>query len=590
MLELTDLKPGDTLGRYEILMPVAHGGMAAVWAARMVGSRGFQKIVAVKTMLPTISDDPDFETMFLDEARLASRIHHPHVVEIVDLGDEHGWLYIVMEWVDGETIFTLNKRAKAKGGIPLPLLLRIMSSSCAGLHAAHELRDEKSGKLLDLVHRDISPQNIMISTTGIVKIVDFGVAKAAGRLHNTVIKGLMKGKVHYGSPEQISGEKLDRRSDIFSLGMLMYLMLSGLHPFRGDTDTKTMENICKRAPVPLRELVPGLRADVEAVVMRALEKDPERRWPDCAAMQRALDQALSGLGTAVTDGDVASFMKSVLGDVSAERRAKLATAIEQADNVAPAPPTDTPASRRAGRGGPTGLPATFKGIIPVSLDDEAHPPRSAPRSTSTPRPNAGPPKSIPPKSIPPKSMGGPKTVPPTVGGPLRPSASQAASATPEDAQPVLFASTRAQGSSSRAPYVVLGALALLGGAAFGVRSGSLPWLADALPEPLRAMLAPPAGTTAPSRSASTAPSAATTASAAASAQLSAATDAPDAAVTDAAIADAADSDAAIADAAVPDASISDAAPDAIAPAATSTAWPAAPGGPLKQKQPDSPYE
>src|SRR5262249_34880525 len=136
-------------------MPVAQGGMAAVWAARLRGPGGFQKVVAIKTMLPELSDDPDFEAMFLDEARLAARIRHPHVAEIIDLGEEEGWLYLVMEWVNGETIFTLNKQARQKGGIPLPLLLRLLSNVCAGLHSAHELRDE-NGRTLDLVHRDAS--------------------------------------------------------------------------------------------------------------------------------------------------------------------------------------------------------------------------------------------------------------------------------------------------------------------------------------------------------------------------------------------------------------------------------------------------
>jgi serine/threonine-protein kinase len=467
VLSLTDLKPGDTLGRYEILMPVAHGGMAAVWAARMVGSRGFQKLVAVKTMLPSLSDDPDFETMFLDEARLASRIHHPHVVEIIDLGDEHGWLYLVMEWVDGETIFTLNKRAKAKGGIPLPLLLRITSSACAGLHAAHELRDEKTGRLLDLVHRDISPQNVMISSNGIVKIVDFGVAKAAGRVHNTVVKGMMKGKVPYGSPEQLSGAKVDRRSDIFSLGILMYVMLSGLHPFRGESDQKTMENICHRKPVPLAELVPGVPADVEAIVTRALEKDPDGRFPDCSAMQRAIDAALSALGETVTDGDVAAFVKSVVGDLSDDRRAKLATAIEQADNAAGTTGRDGPASRhgdgaRSVRSGGTGLPATFKGIIPVSLDD---PPPLPKQQSSAPKPKPKPaPASTPTPS--------PASSPAPVAPPVR-------------------------ARRSVVPHILLGLIIVVSMLAIGVRLGMLPWVADRLPLPVRNLILPRASSVAP---------------------------------------------------------------------------------------------
>ncbi|WP_437682801.1 serine/threonine protein kinase [Sorangium sp. So ce131] len=388
---LSELKPGDTLGRYEILMPVARGGMAAVWAARLVGSRGFQKIVAVKTMLPEFGDDPAFEAMFLDEARLASRIRHPHAVEIVELGDENGLLYIVMEWVDGDTISTLNKQVKSSGGVPLPILLRIASSICAGLHAAHELRDDE-GKLVDLVHRDISPQNVMVSFDGIVKIVDFGVAKATGRLHETRVAGQLKGKIPYLSPEQLTSGKVDRRSDIFSLGVLLYTTLSGYHPFRGKTDAKTMENILRYAPVPLRELVPDVPFDLALAIERALAKDPADRWNDCASFQRTLDQIAISLGTPVTDGDVGRFVRDTLGSIVEERRKKLAAAIQVADSRHSARPPVGAGAGAAGaqrgdrRGkqapaapaGSTPLPATFAGILPVALDDA--PPKSAARS------------------------------------------------------------------------------------------------------------------------------------------------------------------------------------------------------------------
>ncbi|MGK4004999.1 serine/threonine-protein kinase [Sorangium sp. So ce1036] len=399
---LSDLKPGDTLGRYEILMPVARGGMAAVWAARLVGSRGFQKIVAIKTMLPDLGDDPAFEAMFLDEARLASRIRHPHAVEIVELGDENGVLYIVMEWVDGDTISTLNKQVRSTGGIPLPILLRIASSICAGLHAAHELRDDQ-GRLVDLVHRDISPQNVMVSFDGIVKIVDFGVAKATGRLHETRVVGQLKGKIPYLSPEQLTSGKVDRRSDIFSLGVLLYTTLSGYHPFRGRTDAKTMENILKFAPVPLRELVPDVPFDLAVAIERALAKDPADRWNDCASFQRTLDQIAISLGTPVTDGDVGRFIRDTLGGIVDERRRKLAAAIQLADGrmssrVEPRAAASQRGDRRGRHAHPgsTPLPATFAGILPVALDDP--PPRSAAAAPPSSR-RAAPITSAPPALV-----------------------------------------------------------------------------------------------------------------------------------------------------------------------------------------------
>jgi serine/threonine protein kinase len=327
---LDKLKPGSTLGRYEILLRVAQGGMASVWAARLQGSRGFQKIVAVKTMLPDVSDDPDFESMFLDEARVAARIRHPNVVEIFDLGEQDEILYIVMDWVEGETLSAVLKAAKSLGGIPHAIVLRLASQICAGLHAAHELRDD-SGALVDLVHRDISPANILVSTSGFAKIADFGVAKSRGRLYVTRTEGLVKGKTPYLSPEQLGGLPLDRRSDLFSLGVLLYLMVTGLHPFRGDTEFKTVENIALKEPIPPHEVIPTVNADFEKLILKTLEKDRNKRFATAAEMQRALDQIASQLGDPMTDEDVASFVRKVIGESSAKRAAELRAAIATAD-------------------------------------------------------------------------------------------------------------------------------------------------------------------------------------------------------------------------------------------------------------------
>ena len=188
MKTLGDIQPGQTVGRYEFLVPIAQGGMAAVWAARLKGTRGFSKTVAVKTMLPSISDDPRFEQMFLDEARIASRIRHPNVAEILDLGEQDEVLYLVMEWVDGEALSALRNEARRRGGFPLPNALRIVADACAGLHAAHELEDD-DGRPLGLVHRDISPQNVLVGYDGVVRLVDFGVAKAAGRSSESTSAG-----------------------------------------------------------------------------------------------------------------------------------------------------------------------------------------------------------------------------------------------------------------------------------------------------------------------------------------------------------------------------------------------------------------
>jgi serine/threonine protein kinase len=322
--------PGSTLGRYEILMPVARGGMASVWAAKLPGSRGFQKIFAIKTMLPDVSDDPEFESMFLDEGRVAARIRHPNVVEIIDLGESADVLYLVMEWVEGENLGALVKAARALGGVPMPIILRIASQICAGLHAAHELRDD-DGNLLELVHRDVSPANVLVSSSGFVKIVDFGIAKSKGRLHVTRVGGMVKGKTPYLSPEQLGQQPVDRRSDIFSLGVMLYVLATGLHPFRGDTDGKTIENIALREPVPLRALQSDIPTEFEAIVLKALAKDPKDRFSTAGELQRAIDQLTGTLGMSTTEEDVAAFVRKALHDTLTKRAQDLRAAIEGAD-------------------------------------------------------------------------------------------------------------------------------------------------------------------------------------------------------------------------------------------------------------------
>src|SRR6185369_4208853 len=223
-------------------MPIAAGGMAMVWAARLKGTRGFQKIVAVKTMLPKLSEDDQFEKMFLDEASLASRVRHPNAVEILDLGEQDGVLFLAMEWIDGIPLNQLMKAAKRKTGVPTTVATRIVIQACAGLHAAHELTDAK-GKLIGLVHRDISPQNILVTFDGVAKVVDFGVAKATALGEGTTREGQLKGKIGYVAPEQERGEPIDRRADVFAMGIVLYTLTTGKHPFRKDSDTATLFSI-----------------------------------------------------------------------------------------------------------------------------------------------------------------------------------------------------------------------------------------------------------------------------------------------------------------------------------------------------------
>ena len=323
------------LGRYELLLPIAAGGMAMVWAARVKGTRGFQKIVAVKTMLSNLTEDEQFEKMFLDEASLASQIRHPNVVEISDLGEQEGVLYLAMEWIDGVPLNQLMKASKAAGGIPLPVAVRIVMNACAGLHAAHELKDSK-GRLVGLVHRDISPQNILVTYDGVSKVVDFGVAKATAMGGGATVAGQLKGKVSYMAPEQVRGEPIDRRIDVFAMGIVLYALTTGKHPFRRESEAATMYTIASDEPVVSpRKFLPDYPVSLETVLLKALAKDAKLRYSTAFELQRALDQALPAAERANTDQDVGAFVGKIFGAKREESRAALAHALELADKQGP---------------------------------------------------------------------------------------------------------------------------------------------------------------------------------------------------------------------------------------------------------------
>jgi serine/threonine protein kinase len=324
---LEAISAGQVLGRYELLLPIAQGGMASVWAARLKGTRGFQKMVAIKTMLPGLIDDPQFERMFLDEASLASQVRHPHVIEIMDLGEQDGILYIVMEWVDGEPISVILKYAAARGGIPLPVAVHVAIQASRGLHAAHELRDD-AGSLVGLVHRDVSPQNVLLTYDGVVKVVDFGVAKVTNRASSETRAGQLKGKIAYMSPEQLKGDKIDRRTDVFAMGIMLYMMTTGRHPFRGDDEPSTIRQITAEEPaVPPSTLVANYPTALEQVVMQAIAKDPAKRLPTANDMVLALTRAMPP----ATDEEVAAFLRTLLPDRLEKRKATIKSALEAAD-------------------------------------------------------------------------------------------------------------------------------------------------------------------------------------------------------------------------------------------------------------------
>jgi len=323
-----ELRSGMRLGRYELLLPVAQGGMARVWAARQHGQRGFTKLVAIKTILPQLAADPNFEAMFLDEARLAAGVHHPNVCEIFDLGEEDNTLYIAMEWVNGDSVSRLLKPYVRKGEKPVAYRLnarvaaRIVADAAKGLHAAHELRDE-SGQPLNVVHRDVSPQNILVGADGVIKMTDFGVAKALGTQHEVTMAGQVKGKVAYMSPEQARGGRIDRRSDVFALGIVLYEITTGRRPFAGENELEVMRALARGRFDPPSVVVPGFPHELEAIILTAMSMNPEQRFPTAESMRGALDQWLALSGPLVSEADVAATLRERLGNQTEEKMARI---------------------------------------------------------------------------------------------------------------------------------------------------------------------------------------------------------------------------------------------------------------------------
>ncbi|HYQ26692.1 MAG TPA: serine/threonine-protein kinase [Polyangiaceae bacterium] len=341
------LQVGSVLGRYELLLPIAKGGMAQVWAARLRGTRGFQKLVAIKTILADVMDDTRMEQMFLEEATLASQIHHPNVVQTQELGEQDGTLYLAMEWVDGEPLNQVITRASKNGGLPLPIAVNLIAQACKGLHAAHDLRDD-AGELLGVVHRDVSPQNLLIAFSGTAKLVDFGIAKVAARSTGLTQAGEVKGKFAYMAPEQVRGQLIDARTDLFALGILLYAVTTGKHPFRGEHPGETLQNVCSSTPPePPSSFVPDYPVELERVVLKALQKQPEDRYASALELLSALDAACPSALSPGFDSEVAAYMAKLFGAQVSERRAAIRNAQNEVDRARHDAPASSVGTLRA---------------------------------------------------------------------------------------------------------------------------------------------------------------------------------------------------------------------------------------------------
>ena len=282
---------GQRIGDYELLAHLRDGGMASLFLARRLGAAGFTRDVAIKIVHPELASDHQFRAMFLDEALLLARIQHPNVGHVEELGEIEGTHFLVMEFVHGCSLAQLQRALIEKGRRLAPAFaVRIAMHVAEGLHAAHETCDEQ-GRRLDVVHRDVSPENILLAYAGHVKLIDFGIAKAYGRRHRTE-DGLLKGKFRYMSPEQASGQPIDRRTDVYQLGIVLWEMLTLRRLFDAETDVELLNQVRAPRVVPPSSLVGRISPALEAVVMSALDPNPARRPPDAQTFARRLGKAV----------------------------------------------------------------------------------------------------------------------------------------------------------------------------------------------------------------------------------------------------------------------------------------------------------
>ncbi len=279
------------VGRYALHGEIASGGMATVHYGRLIGQVGFSRTVAIKRMHPHYVKDPDFVSMLLDEARLVARIRHPNVVPVLDVVALDGELFLVMEYVLGETLSKLLRTSKKSENRPTPgMAASIMAGVMEGLHAAHDAVNE-NGQPLGIVHRDVSPQNILVGADGVPRVLDFGIAKASGRLQTTR-DGQLKGKVPYMSPEQILGTEIDRRSDIFAAGAVLWETLVGRRLFQAENDVALYRKVLEEPIQPPSQFVTGLSPRLVSATMTALEREPSRRFQTAQEMAVALEKAV----------------------------------------------------------------------------------------------------------------------------------------------------------------------------------------------------------------------------------------------------------------------------------------------------------
>jgi serine/threonine protein kinase len=426
----------ETCGPYTVYEPMGEGGMARVHRAERVGPDGTRKTVALKRMWEHLGEDRDFVESFIQEARLASLLRHPNVAQAYELGKIEGTYYIAMELVPGPTLNDVMIQSRtAAGAMPLPIVCEILIQLCDALDHAHNLADEK-GRPLEIIHRDVSPANVILSRSGIVKLIDFGVAKAA-RSNVHTQHGFIKGKLSYVAPEYTMGQ-LDRRADLFAVGVIAHEMLSGRRLFLGDTDLETLHNIREKPIQPPSRTNSQVTRDLDDIVMTALQRDPDKRWQNAAAMRAALAGAAAEIGSA----DAATIREWVRWAFTREpwRDSIVVRMVETLESTRASRHQITPPPRARG----TVAPRDSEPVLVVDRAPLVPPPRRAHPVTMRVQPLRGAtPREVAPILLVEGSISEPPAVPTVVGSirrghvatqrvqPLR-------GATPRESAPILF--------------------------------------------------------------------------------------------------------------------------------------------------------
>lgn len=321
------------VGRYLLYDEVARGGMASVHFGRLTGPAGFSRTVAIKRLHAEYASDPEFVAMFLDEARLAARIRHPNVVSVLDVVQASNQAFLVMDYVQGESLARLWKATREKRQRIAPdMAVAILSGVLHGLHAAHETRDEEQ-RALHIVHRDVSPQNVLLGADGVARVVDFGVAKAAVRFHTTR-DSQIKGKLPYMAPEQLRGADVDRRTDVYSAGVVLWELLTGERLFTGPNQAALFGAVLEQSVAPPSQLAPDIPPELDRLVLAAVSRNPEKRPESARELYVALEQAVRP----ATQREVGDWVQAIASDVLEQRASRVAEIESNSLSMSQRPP------------------------------------------------------------------------------------------------------------------------------------------------------------------------------------------------------------------------------------------------------------